>query len=110
MDTMGDPQFTASYFWTYYDSREWKLGCRKMRDWKKVLDNWIERENSIAARRKTKPTIKSPHQNIVTFNAYKPVERKGTVSYEEYLRMKKETPPRPSRGRGYNPNSPLGEI
>lgn len=100
MDTMGDPQFTASYFWTYYDSREWKLGCRKMRDWKKVLDNWIERENSIAARRKTKPTIKSPHQNIVTFNAYKPVERKGTVSYEEYERMKQNgtiNPPSSSR-------------
>ena len=29
-------------------------------------------------------------KNIVTFNAYKPVETKGAVSYEEYERMRKE--------------------
>ena len=86
MDKVGEGRFTALYFWTYYDSREWKMGCRTMRNWKKVLDNWCERENNRARRLVSKP--KAP-QNIVTFKAYKPVDRTGTVSYEEYLRMKK---------------------
>ena len=28
-------------------------------------------------------------QNIVTFNAYKPIDNAGTISYAEYERMKK---------------------
>ena len=89
MDSKGELLFTASHFWTYYNSREWKLGCRKMKDWKKVLDNWVERDNSNALRRKPKPTPKqATTQNIVAFNPYKPIDNTGAVSYEEYLQLK----------------------
>ena len=98
MDGMGELLFTASHFWTYYDSREWKLGCRKMKDWKKVLNNWVERDNSKAVKRKPKSGSKpAASQNVVTFNAYKPVETKGAVSYEEYKRMMRE-------GKSLSPN------
>jgi hypothetical protein len=89
MDMLDEPLFTASYFWTYYDSRDWKIGCRKMKNWKKVLDNWVERDNSKVLRRKIYPAKKPAPQNIVTFNAYKPVNTSGAVSYEEYERMKR---------------------
>lgn len=90
MNCLNEKRFTAEYFWTYYESREWKIGCRIMKDWKKVLNSWIERENNWAIKRKVKRANNPVPKNIVTFNAYKPVETNGTVSYEEYERMKKE--------------------
>ena len=98
MDSKGETRFTAEYFWTYYDSRGWKPGNGKLESWRKALDSWIERENNKASKRSGK--VEKPHQNIVTFNAYKPVERKGAVSYEEYERMKQNgtiNPPSSSR-------------
>ena len=87
LDKAGEARFTAAYFWTYYNSREWKMGCRTMRDWRKVLDNWVERENKKGVQR-GKPQAAKPQQNVVKHNAYKPVDTTGAVSYEEYLRLK----------------------
>ena len=98
MDNRGENRFKAVYFWNYYEGRNWKIGYRDMTNWKVILDNWIERENKKASKRSGK--VEKSHQNIVTFNAYKPVERKGTVSYEEYERMKQNgtiNPPSSSR-------------
>lgn len=98
MDNRGEDRFKAVYFWNYYEGRNWKIGYRDMTNWKVILDNWIERENKKASKRSGK--VEKPHQNIVTFNAYKPVERKGAVSYEEYERMKQNgtiNPPSSSR-------------
>ena len=91
MDSKGETRFTAEYFWTYYDSRGWKPGNGKLESWRRALDSWIERENNKASRRKGQ--LGKPQQNVVTFNAYKPVDRTGTVSYEEYLKMKTPQPP-----------------
>ena len=97
MDSLGEPLFTASHFWTYYDSREWRLGYREMKDWKKVLRNWVERDNSKNLTQKPKTTRKpAVPNNIVTFNPFKPVDTTGAVTYEEYLRIKdRQTLPRP---------------
>lgn len=103
MDCLNENRFTAEYFWTYYESREWKIGCRTMKDWRKVLNSWIERENIWSMKRKAKKASKPAPKNIVTFNAYKPVETKGAVSYEEYERMMRE-------GKSLTPNpSPVRE-
>ena len=87
MDEIGECRFTAVRFYNYYEAKGWILGKVKMKCWKVVLDNWIERENKKG--KLGKPQQK-PQQNVVTFNAYKPVDRTGTVSYEEYLKMKSE--------------------
>jgi hypothetical protein len=52
-----------------------------MRYWKVVLNNWSRGD-------KTKRKEERPAPNIVTFNAYKPVDNSGAVSYEEYLQLK----------------------
>ena len=102
MDQIGETSFTAAKFWNYYEARGWTLGKSKMRYWKVVLDNWSKCD-------KTKRKVERPAQNIVTFNAYKPIETKGAVSYEEYLKMRETasplaasqaSPPALSRGRG----------
>ena len=87
MDEIGEHRFTALRFWNYYEAKGWILGKARMRFWKLVLDNWIERENSKAARKAKSQKVQ---QNIVTFNEFTPVDRTGAVSYEEYLRMKSE--------------------
>ena len=89
MDEIGECRFTALKFWNYYEARGWILGKTKMRFWKRVLDNWVSTENDRARRRRG---AKAPtaQRNIVTFNAYKPVDTTGAVSYEEYERLKKE--------------------
>ena len=88
MDEIGENGFTAERFWNYYEAKGWVLGKAKMKFWKRVLDNWTNGGNE---RSKKLKGAKTPAQrNIVTFNAYKPVEIKGAVSYEEYVRMKKE--------------------
>jgi len=86
MDRVGEDRFTAMYFWTYYDSRQWMMGSRSIRDWRRVLDAWIERENNKAMRRKAK--VEKSQNNIVIFRGYKPVDRTGAITYEEYQRMK----------------------
>ena len=91
MDKIGECRFTAVKFWNYYEAKGWMLGKARMRCWKIVLDNWIERENNKAAKHESKTKAKEP-QNIVTFNAYKPVDKTGAVTYEEYLRMKEPHP------------------
>jgi len=83
MDQIGETSFTAAKFWNYYEARGWTLGKSKMRYWKLVLENWSKGD-------KTKRDKERPAQNIVTFNAYKPVDNSGAVSYEEYLKMKNE--------------------
>ena len=89
MDEIGEHRFTALRFWNYYEARNWVLGKTKMGFWKCVLDNWCHTENEKAKRHrgiKTQPS----QQNVVTFNAYKPIDKTGTVSREEYERMVKE--------------------
>ena len=81
MDQIGETSFTAAKFWNYYEARGWTLGKSKMRYWKLVLENWSKGN-------KIKRDKERPAQNIVTFNAYKPVDTKGAVSYEEYLQLK----------------------
>ena len=101
MNEIGENGFTAERFWNYYEAKGWVLGKVKMRFWKRVLDNWSNKENEKAKRRRgaTSPV----QQNIVTFNAYKPVNTTGAVSRAEYERMVKEgkslTPPL-SKGEG----------
>ena len=90
MDQKGEHRFTAVKFWNYYDARGWTLGKSKMRFWRRVLDFWIERDMNNASGRSRQPTH-APQDNVVTFHAYKPVDTKGAVSYEEYLRMKGES-------------------
>ena len=85
MDEIGEDRFTAERFWRYYEAKGWVLGKAKMRFWKVVLDNWVERENNKGGQR-VKPQKKQ--QNIVIFNPFKPVDKTGVVSYEEYLRLK----------------------
>jgi hypothetical protein len=84
----GETFFTAKYFKEFYESRDWKSGGEKISNWKSILDCWVERDNIKAKARKPKPAKKPATQNLVTFNAYKPVDTKGAVTYEEYLRMK----------------------
>ena len=69
MDEIGEHRFTA------------------LRFWKLVLDNWRERENNRRARQLKSQKMQ---QNTVVFKEFKPVDRTGAVSYEEYLRMKNE--------------------
>jgi len=88
LEGKGDVLFTAKFFWTYYECRDWKIGLCPMTDWKAAIDNWIERDNKKG--KALKPATKAVAHNIVTFNAYKPVETRGAVSYEEYERMKRE--------------------
>lgn len=101
MDEIGEHRFTAVKFWNYYEAKGWVLGKSRMVFWKRVLDNWSNRENERVKRKKG--AILSAQQNIVTFNAFKPVNTTGAVSYTEYERMKKE-------GKSLTPNpSPEGE-
>ena len=101
MDEIGEHRFTAVKFWNYYEAKGWVLGKSRMVFWKRVLDNWSNRENERVKRKKG--AILSAQQNIVTFNAYKPINTTGAVSYAEYERMKKE-------GKSPTPNpSPEGE-
>ena len=88
MDEIGEHRFTALKFWNYYEAKGWILGKSKMRFWKRVLDNWVNTEDDKSRRRRG---IKVPSvpQNMVTFNAYKPIDTAGAVSYAEYERMKK---------------------
>ena len=89
MDEIGECRFTALKFWNYYEAKGWMLGRAKMRCWKIVLNNWNERDNQKGAEN---GKSQKPPKNVVTFNAFKPVDRTGAVSYEEYLRMKRLTP------------------
>ena len=89
MDEIGERRFTALKFWNYYEARGWILGKTKMKFWRRVLDNWVSTENERAKWRRGARTS-APQQNIVTFNAYQPVDTTGAVSYEEYERLKKE--------------------
>ena len=86
MDQIGETSFTAVKFWNYYEARGWTLGKSRMRYWKLVLENWSKSD-------KTKRDKERPPPNIVTFNAYKPVDNSGAVSYEEYLKMRKTASP-----------------
>jgi len=86
MDQIGETRFTAVKFWNYYEARGWTLGKSRMRYWKVVLNNWSRGD-------KTKHKEERPAPNIVTFNAYKPVDNSGAVSYEEYLKMRKTASP-----------------
>ena len=88
MDEIGEHRFTAVRFWNYYEAKGWVLGKSKMVFWKRVLDNWSNKENERVKRKKD--AISSARQNIVTFNAFKPVNTTGAVNYVEYERMKKE--------------------
>ncbi len=90
MDQKGESRFTALRFWNYYEARGWTLGKSKMRFWRRVLDNWAESDINNGAGR-TKQSAQAQQDNVVTFHAYKPVDTRGTVSYEEYLRMKGES-------------------
>ena len=90
MDQKGEHRFTAVKFWNYYEARGWTLGKSKMRFWRRVLDFWIERDMNNASGR-SRQSAQAPQDNVVTFHAYKPVDTKGAVSYEEYLRMKGES-------------------
>jgi len=83
MDQIGVTRFTAVKFCNYYEARGWTLGKSKMRSWKAVVNFWSSGE-------KTMRKEERPAPNIVTFNAYKPVDNAGAVSYEEYLKMKNE--------------------
>ena len=87
--TLGIGKECAEEFWNYYEARGWILGKTKMRFWKRVLDNWVSTENDRARRRRG---AKAPtaQRNIVTFNAYKPVDTTGAISILEYERLKKE--------------------
>lgn len=89
MDEIGECRFTALKFWNYYEARDWILGKTKMRFWKRVLDNWVSTENDRAKRRRG---AKAPaaQRNIVTFNAYNPIDATGAISILEYERLKKE--------------------
>ena len=89
MDEIGERRFTALKFWNYYEARGWILGKTKMKFWRRVLDNWVSTENERARRRRGAKTP-APHQNIVAFNAYKPVDNTGAISLVEYERLKKE--------------------
>ena len=88
MDEIGENRFTAERFWNYYEAKGWVLGKAKMKFWRRVLDNWSSGGSDRSGR--VRGAKASAQRNIVTFNAYKPVETKGAVSYEEYERMKKE--------------------
>ena len=88
MDEIGEKRFTAVRFWNYYEAKGWVLGKVKMKFWKRVLDNWSSGRNDGSRRW---GAAKAPaQQNVVTFNAFKPMETKGAVSYVEYERMKRE--------------------
>ena len=87
MDEIGEHRFTALRFWNYYEAKGWVLGKARMRFWKLVLDNCRERENNRRARQLKSQKMQ---QNTVIFREFKPVDRTGAVSYEEYLRMKNE--------------------
>ena len=89
MNEKGETRFPAGKFWDYYAAKGWALGKSKMMSWQLVLDYWIKEEDAKAAKQSHKSGSKAS-QNIVTFNAYKPVETKGAVSYEEYKRMMRE--------------------
>ena len=89
MDEIGEHRFTALKFWSYYEARGWTLGKAKMKFWKRVLDNWSEKENIKGAKRMQNDAT-APCDNIVTFHAFKPVDNTGAVTYEEYERMKRE--------------------
>ena len=98
MDEIGECRFQAEKFWLYYEAKGWMLGKSRMKSWKIVLGNWIERENKKG--KLGKPQMVKPQQNVVKHEAYKPVDTTGAVSYLEYLRMKNETPlPALPRGR-----------
>ena len=88
MDENGENGFSAERFWNYYEAKGWVLGKAKMKFWKRLLDNWSNGGDDKS--RKSRAAKAPAQRNIVTFNAYKPVETKGSVSYEEYVRMKKE--------------------
>ena len=89
MDEIGEHRFTAIKFWSYYEARGWTLGKAKMKFWKRVLDNWSEKENIKGAKRMQNDAT-APCDNVVTFHAYKPIDNTGAVTYEEYERMKRE--------------------
>ena len=89
MDEIGENRFPALRFWNYYEAKGWVLGKAKMKFWKRVLDNWSNKENDRSKRRREANSSAS-QKNIVTFNACKPVDNTGAISYVEYERMKQE--------------------
>lgn len=41
-------QVDVDYFFDYYDSKGWKVGSTKMKDWKATIRNWSRRESKAA--------------------------------------------------------------
>ena len=99
MDKIGECRFTAVRFCNYYEAKGWMLGRTKMKNWKVALNIWVERENTKGMP-KGNPQTENPARNTVTFNAYKPVDNTGAVSYEEYIKMKSLTPNPSPKGEG----------
>ena len=88
MDEIGERRFTAVKFWNYYEAKGWVLGKVQMRFWRRVLDNWVIKENDRAGRCKKAKASTQP--GIVPFNPYKPIDNTGAVSLLEYEQMKRE--------------------
>lgn len=44
MEQKGISSFDANYFVRYYEDRDWKIGRRKISDWRAVVDNWVAKE------------------------------------------------------------------
>ena len=89
MDEIGERRFSALKFWNYYEAKGWVLGKSKMRFWKRVMDNWANKENDKSNRRRGANTTSS-HQNTVVFHPYKPVDTTGAISLVEYEQLKRE--------------------
>ena len=41
------PEIDAYHFYDFYESKGWKVGSTKMKDWKATARNWIRNQNKF---------------------------------------------------------------
>lgn len=50
------PEIDANHFYDFYESKGWKVGSTKMKDWKATARNWIRNQNKFTQDTQTQGT------------------------------------------------------
>lgn len=103
--------FTAEYFYYYYESLDWMVGKAKIKDWRQVLRRWTEKKTSSRPSSTSfrswpscqQHTAEERRQRLVAAEtaimeqkqreqaereARLEEDRKNSVSYEEYVALR----------------------
>lgn len=94
---MGYAEFNAAKFCAFYDSKGWMVGRNEMRDWRAAARGWEMRDRELG-RRAAPPTqsvapaayMERIEVEMRAVNDRWEQRRAKAITYEEYLRRKKE--------------------